>query len=309
MKIATIIVTFNGEQWIDQCLLSLEQSTIPVDCIIVDNGSTDNTLSLIAKHPSLTLFRTDCNLGFGQANNLALNYVLSQGYTHILLLNQDAWIANNMLEQLLAFDDGKSLLSPMHMRGDGTDLDRNFKMNSLAPVSLIRVDEYTPLTKKEIEALPETFTTREIPAAIWFLPVTIVHEIGGFNPLFFHYAEDINYLQRLQFFSTPKRIVRDAIAYHCRENNPPKPLTEQRVYQEIILHLTNINHSYLICLLHVIRYGLAMVHLSWQRCSITPLIFFFRATISTLLKSARIQNSRWREKNTYCTWLTPQMNR
>ena len=42
MKIYTIIVTYNGLQWMDFCLGSLRASTVQTTPIIIDNNSSDN---------------------------------------------------------------------------------------------------------------------------------------------------------------------------------------------------------------------------------------------------------------------------
>ena len=44
MKILVIIVTYNGCRWIDKCLSSVMMSSVPVDCIIIDNNSQDETV-------------------------------------------------------------------------------------------------------------------------------------------------------------------------------------------------------------------------------------------------------------------------
>jgi glycosyltransferase involved in cell wall biosynthesis len=50
LKIFTVIVTYNGEKWIGDCLRSIEQSSIDSKVIIVDNNSTDNTIAAIEKN-------------------------------------------------------------------------------------------------------------------------------------------------------------------------------------------------------------------------------------------------------------------
>ena len=41
--LTTVVVTFNGANWIEQCLSSLRDSLCPTHVIVVDNGSTDAT--------------------------------------------------------------------------------------------------------------------------------------------------------------------------------------------------------------------------------------------------------------------------
>ena len=46
-KVFVIIVTYNGIKWIDECLKSVLNSSIPLSVIVVDNKSTDGTVDYI----------------------------------------------------------------------------------------------------------------------------------------------------------------------------------------------------------------------------------------------------------------------
>lgn len=59
-----IIVTYNGEKWIDKCLSSVYKSTIPLTTIVIDNKSSDNTVQYIKTNfPMVILFEYQNNLG------------------------------------------------------------------------------------------------------------------------------------------------------------------------------------------------------------------------------------------------------
>ena len=187
MKIFAVIVTYNGMQhdWIGKCLKSLEQSTMPVTAIVVDNNSTDGTREYVPEHfPDAVWFPQEKNLGFGQANNLGIKYALDNGADYILLLNQDATIHPDALRLLTDASDGESLLSPVHLNGDGTKLDEMFRI-SIKPKDGMLFSDL--LLNKKLE---KSYETGEICAACWLLPADVVRKIGGFNPLFFHYGED-----------------------------------------------------------------------------------------------------------------------
>ena len=131
-NIYVVIVTYNAMQWIDHCIGSLRRSTIPLHTIVIDNCSKDETVEYIqARFPEVTVLPQAENLGFGQGNNLGISYAMQQGASHVLLLNQDAWIEADMVEELLRYDDGNSLLSPIHMTGERDRLDQNFKKHAL----------------------------------------------------------------------------------------------------------------------------------------------------------------------------------
>ena len=130
-SISVVIVTFNGSFWIEKNLSQLLNSAIPVDIIVVDNASTDATISLIEKFPSVTLIKSKVNLGFGKANNLGIKHALNNGAEAVFLLNQDTWIFENTI-QILADNLQKNpdfgILSPMHFSADAQTLDSNFEI-------------------------------------------------------------------------------------------------------------------------------------------------------------------------------------
>ena len=236
LKIFTIIVTYNGREWVDFCLGSLRHSTIATIPIVIDNNSTDNTIQYIrSNYPETIVFEQEQNLGFGQANNIGLRYALANNADYVLLLNQDAAIAPNMLELCLAQSDGQSLLSPIHMNGNGTQVDYNFRKNSLITCDELINDFFT-------SQLKQSYVGEKICAACWLLPISIIKRIGGFNPLFFHYAEDDNYYHRLVYHKINTLIVPQAKMYHDRvEFGNKTTYNKQWLPNILLLTACNIN--------------------------------------------------------------------
>jgi GT2 family glycosyltransferase len=97
--ISAIILNWNGEQILEECLLSLQRQTYrPLEIIVVDNASTDDSVSAVkAKFPDVRLIVNERNLGFGGGNNIGIR--VSRG-RYILILNNDAWLEPGCIEQL-----------------------------------------------------------------------------------------------------------------------------------------------------------------------------------------------------------------
>ena len=84
MKVLVIIISYNFEPWISRCLGSLAQSDYPVDTIVIDNGSKDNTVQHIRTHyPDIRLIENQANLGFGRANNIGMQIAMTEGYDFV----------------------------------------------------------------------------------------------------------------------------------------------------------------------------------------------------------------------------------
>ena len=297
MNIFTIIVTYNGHKWVDFCLGSLRVSTVQTIPLVIDNGSTDGTLDYIREHyPEAILFPQEKNLGFGQANNVGIRYALAHGADYCLLLNQDAAISANAMELMLAQSDGESLLSPIHMNGDGTRLDNSFRDASLARCKTLLNDIFA-------DTLKPVYKCGEICAACWFLPRTVIEKIGGFNPLFFHYSEDNNYYQRLVYHHVKILLVPQARMYHDRkERGNMQVWNQQWLRNEFTLTFTNINITVgerLYKLLHIL-WTCYVYRLKDGQYTIGS---FFIATYNLLSHMKSIRYSRNQEKQIKSNWL------
>ena len=93
MKIFAIVITYNGQKWYDRCFGSLSASETPVEIVVVDNASSDDTVGFIKERfPGVHLIESKENLGFAKANNIGIRYALDNDADFVFLLNQDAWI-------------------------------------------------------------------------------------------------------------------------------------------------------------------------------------------------------------------------
>ena len=129
-KTTVIIVTYNAMKWAERCFNSLRESSVPLDCIVIDNGSTDGTRDFIKnKFPEVDFIQSPENLGFGKANNIGIEKAYKNGADFFYLMNQDAWLYEDSIEKLLAVfeshakKDEMGILSPMHIDGSEKLLD------------------------------------------------------------------------------------------------------------------------------------------------------------------------------------------
>lgn len=239
--IYTIIVTYNAMPWIDRCLGSLRQSTIRTLPVVVDNASSDSCVEYIREnYPEVVLIPQNKNLGFGQANNIGFKYALENQADYVLLLNQDAALHPEALAFLLEQSDEISLVSPMHLNGEGTYLDYNFKNTLLQSARKNTLMDDIILDKCILQ-----YQVDMVCAACWLLPIVLLKEIGGFDPLFFHYGEDDNYLHRLKFHDIKRKVIPQAFMYHARERQGNmKAFRSRIILRQLLLVGANINLNF-----------------------------------------------------------------
>ena len=211
-KIFVIVVTYKGKQWYDRCFTSLRNSTIPVQTIVVDNASNDGTVEYIKEHyPEIMLIESKENLGFGKGNNLALKYAYEHGCDYVFLLNQDAWLdKDDTLENLVnvAKDHLEyGILSPMHLYADKKAINMMYEYGGNFFSSQFLSDLYCGTLK-------DVYETNYVNATAWLLSRNTLSVLGGFDPLFFLYGEDDDYLNRARYHKVKIGINPSTIIIH-----------------------------------------------------------------------------------------------
>jgi len=237
-----IIVTFNAENWIEACLKSVNESAIKANIIIVDNHSTDNTVTLLKdKYSGVELITNDKNLGFGGANNLGIQNALKSGADHIVLLNQDAKLAPETIGTLVNYSKKYpeyGILAPNFCSYDGQNLDVYTLRWVLSYNLQLASDLYFDRAK-------EVYDVNLMPAAMWLLPKKALEDVGGFDPLFFMYGEDDDLWRRVKSRGWKTGFFPNALVYHhTRENDFSIKKRSWHLFAATVLSLKNHNRSF-----------------------------------------------------------------
>lgn len=241
-KIYFIIVTYNAMRWAEKCFTSLRQSSVPVQCIVVDNGSTDGTQEYITTHfPEVDFIQSKENLGFGRANNIGIEKAYSRDADFFYLMNQDAWIYEDSLEKLLevyhSYPDKKEIgiLSPMHI--DGTEK----KLDIFLDKYIAHNFETRLISDLYFQSLKPFYEVKFINAAHWLLPKDTIETIGGFNPYFFHYGEDAEYVNRILFHGKKTFLVPGSKVVHDGKQSLSK--VDYTKYEDLRIETNIMNPS------------------------------------------------------------------
>lgn len=120
-KISLIILNWNGWKMTLDCLESLRDikcGDFEVEIVVVDNGSTDNSVESIKNQISLAsqseagraktkiineklkIIENEKNLGFAEGNNVGIKYALENRADYVCLLNNDTRVDKNFLREL-----------------------------------------------------------------------------------------------------------------------------------------------------------------------------------------------------------------
>lgn len=300
MNIYAVIVTYNAmrRNWIERCIQSLQRSTCPVDIVVVDNGSTDGTRDYVPKHyQNIIWLPQQKNLGFGQANNVGIKYAMEHEADYVLLLNQDATIKEDSVEQMIKVCGDDTLVSPIQLNGDGTRLDTLFKYVLLQADNQL-IDDM--LVKGNVKCVYEN---GRYAAACWLLPATVIKKVGGFNPLFFQYSEDYNYLHRIKYHHLKVVLATHAFMCHDRDihgNN--SVFSKKELHREMLLSACDINMTSSRCLVKWCKLLLRSYTSKLPRLQYIPGTFAWEC-FWFILHIRSIRSSRKIERHEYHCWL------
>jgi GT2 family glycosyltransferase len=212
MSVAVIIVNYNSGALLSRCLKSMSDQTLCADeLVVVDNASTDaESQSVLASVTTATVIKSETNLGYGGAINLAVRKIDTTDY--IVCLNPDAFPEPNWLEAMVNAADNHpnygSFASLMLRADDITVVDGagdNLHFTGI------------PWRRLHQRALNDGLQTEPVfsacaGAALYRTSLFI--QFGGFDDVYFMYVEDIDLGFRLQLAGHPCLFVRDAIVHH-----------------------------------------------------------------------------------------------
>ncbi len=209
MGISVIIVNYNVRHFLEQCLVSVFRALEDIDheVIVVDNNSTDGSVSLIKrKFPEVKLIVNRENIGFGAANNKALKIAKGR---YILLLNPDTVIEESTIRQCVDFMeehpdagaagvkmiDGKGRFLPESKRAlpdPATAFYKIFGISRVFPHSGRFNKYYLGNLSEDVIQKIEVLT-----GAFFFTRKEILDKVGFFDESFFMYGEDIDLSYRI----------------------------------------------------------------------------------------------------------------
>ena len=212
MSVAVIIVNYNSGALLNRCLKSMSDQTLCADeLVVVDNASTDaESQSVLASITTATVIKSETNLGYGGAINLAVRKIDTTDY--IVCLNPDAFPEPNWLEAMVNAADNHpnygSFASLMLRADDISVVDGagdNLHFTGI------------PWRRLHQRALNDDLQTEPVfsacaGAALYRTSLFI--QFGGFDDVYFMYVEDIDLGFRLQLAGHPCLFVRDAIVHH-----------------------------------------------------------------------------------------------
>lgn len=127
-KIAVVILNYQNFEDTLACIESLQKNIDEnVDIIVVDNASTNNSVSELNKKAEgiSKLIISAENVGYAGGNNMGIRYAYEQNYNYICILNNDTIIVNNFISQMEKYLDEHNecaIIGPAILEYDQKDI-------------------------------------------------------------------------------------------------------------------------------------------------------------------------------------------
>jgi O-antigen biosynthesis protein len=210
LDLSIIIVNYNVKHFLDHCLSSVQKAitSINAEVFVVDNNSTDGSATFFKnKYQTVQFIYNTSNVGFAKANNIALEKAKG---TYILFLNPDTLLAEDTLEQCIAFMQSNKTCGaigvPMY-DGAGNFLKeskRSFPSPITSMFKLFGLAKLFPKNKIFGKyhlghlANNQTNEVDVLAGAFMFVRKKVLDQVGSFDEQFFMYGEDIDLSYRIQ---------------------------------------------------------------------------------------------------------------
>jgi len=209
LKLSVIIVNYNVEYFLEQCLNStfkaLEQ--VSGEVFVVDNNSIDGSVEMVkAKFPQAHLIANKDNTGFSVANNQAMRIANGE---YVLLLNPDTIVEEDTFKQVVDFMDehadagglgckmidGKGIFLPESKRGLPTPAVAFYKIFGLSKL----FPKSKKFGKYHLSYLDndEVHEIEVLSGAFMMMRKKTLDKVGLLDEAFFMYGEDIDLSYRI----------------------------------------------------------------------------------------------------------------
>ena len=273
-KVAVLILNFNGKRHLENCLKSLRgQSYTRYEVFLVDNASSDGSIEYVRDNfPAVKVIAFDKNYGFAEAYNKAIQAV---DYRYIALLNNDTRVDFDWLKELveaILSDDGiaacgsKILLERdtkrlNHAGGKLTPLGGGFDIGLLE-------EDSDPYSRMRYVGC--------VCGASMLIRRSTFLRIGGFDPDFFAYFEDVDFCWRAWLHGLKILYVPSSVVYHKFGGTWGSKISPKRMFlgerNRLLTAFKNLNRLNLVKALAIS-------------------IFFNAARVISLLRTSRYESA------------------
>ncbi len=257
MKVAIVILNYNGKHFLEQFLPSVvqysdakrpENQNFTPEIIIADNASSDDSIAFLNEtYPTLQVLRLEKNYGFAEGYNQALANVQADTY---VLLNSDVEVSENWLQPIITLMQNNRTLAACQPKIKAFHQKTHFEHAGAAgglidflgyPFCRGRIFGNIEADNGQYDDVQEIFWAT---GAALFIKADLFHKIGGFDGDYFAHMEEIDLCWRLRKAGYQIMVCPQSTVYHVgggtlSQENPFKTYLNFR--NNLVMILKNEN--------------------------------------------------------------------
>ena len=220
--LSVIVVNYNTAHLLKEMFDTLAAATqgISYEVIVVDNASRDDSLTVLKEqHPGVKVIANAQNVGFGRANNQAIEHLRGR---HVLLLNTDAFMAPDALQRSIAHLKANPKVGVLGVRllsRDGSLQPSCRYFPTPLNIFLLRtgLQRLLPFVRPIDDLSWDHLSARDcdwVPGCFYLMPRKVVTATGLFDPRFFLYCEEVDHCKRVKQAGWDVRYLGEASTIH-----------------------------------------------------------------------------------------------
>ena len=232
MKVAVVILNWNGEKLLEQFLPSIVNFSAEQAYIYVaDNASSDHSVSYVKEHfPAVKIIENATNGGYAKGYNDALQSIKADIYC---LINSDVEVTENWLPPIMEVfqkEENTAIIQPKLLDfKDKTQFEYAGAGGGFIdlygyPYCRGRVFNRLETDKGQFDDITEIFWAS---GACFFIRSEVYHKLGGFDEDYFAHQEEVDLCWRVQNEGYDVKYVGTSTVFHVggatlQESNPQK---------------------------------------------------------------------------------------
>jgi len=253
--VSVIIVTYNSEQTIKDCLESVLGSQGEKEIIVVDNNSSDKTVEIVSKFSKVRFIKNKENFGFGKASNTGARQAKGE---FLFFLNPDCQVEKDsikMLESFLIQNKEIAVVGPKLINENGSLQREMSPFPDLLDqiIVLLRLHRFKFFSKFVYPNYnyEKTQEAEHLMGSALMIRRSVFEEVGGFDPNFFLWFEETDLLKRIkekgyEVVYYPKARVKHLVGQSTKQINF---LKKQTIWNRSLLYYFKKHENFVTILL------------------------------------------------------------
>lgn len=218
MRIAIVILNWNGVRLLEEFLPSVVAHSTEADVYVADNASTDTSIAFVEKHyPDITIIKNKENGGYAKGYNDALKHVHADIFC---LLNSDVAVTPNWLQPITEVYQNQPEIAIIQPKILDYKNKEYFEYAGAAggfidklgyPFCRGRIFQALEKDKGQYNDVTEIFWAT---GACLFIKQEVFNELGGFDEDYFAHQEEVDLCWRAQNRGYKVYYVGNSTIYH-----------------------------------------------------------------------------------------------